>query len=44
MSEQAKIDITIEGGGAAKTLGELRQQAEQVNLALEGAALGSQEQ
>jgi hypothetical protein len=43
MSEQAKIDITIEGGGAAKTLGELRQQAEQVNLALEGAALGSQE-
>lgn len=42
MAEQAKIDLLIEGGAAAKTLGELRDNARAVEEALEGAEIGSE--
>ncbi len=41
--EQAKIDLLIEGGAAAKTLGELRDNARAVEEALEGAEIGSEQ-
>lgn len=43
MAEQVQIDFTVDGAPAAKTLGELEQQAEQLNAALRGAELGSEE-
>lgn len=43
MAEEVKIDFTIDGAPAAKTLGELESKAEQLNAALRGAELGSEE-
>lgn len=43
MAEEAKIDISINGGGAAKTLGELEERSERLNQALREAEIGSKE-
>lgn len=43
MAEQVQIDFTVDGAPAAKTLGELEQKAEQLNAALRGAEIGSEE-
>jgi len=43
MAEEVKIDFTVDGAPAAKTLGELESKAEQLNAALRGAEIGSEE-
>jgi len=43
MAEEVKIDFTVDGAPAAKTLGELESKAEQLNEALRGAEIGSTE-
>ena len=43
MAEQAKIDFTIDGAPAVKTLGDLATKAEQLNEKLRGAEVGTEE-